>query len=92
MSIAWWIGVVRAVIELAMFCLLGQGILALLAGRSRHDNPVYRLLCLLTIPPRQLCALVFPQLRSAWGQGIFCLTVLFGFWIGLAFFRKMLDH
>lgn len=88
----WWISALRALIELAMLCLIGQGVLALLAGRGRHQNPVYLLLALLTKPPRQLCVLVFPQVRSGRGQGILCLTLLFVFWIGLAFFRKMLDH
>ncbi len=32
------LGVLRALVEVSMLFLLGQGLLALLAGSRRHDN------------------------------------------------------
>lgn len=40
----------RALFQVAMLFLLGQGVLALLAGSRRHDNIVYKLFVLLTSP------------------------------------------
>ncbi len=34
------VGVLRAVVEVAMLALLGQGVVALAAGRGREANPV----------------------------------------------------
>ena len=40
----------RALLQVAILFLLGQGLLALLAGSRRHDNSVYKLFILLTSP------------------------------------------
>ena len=37
------LGVLRALVEVSMLFLLGQGLLALLAGSRRHDNTMYKL-------------------------------------------------
>ena len=45
-----FITAVKMLAEIALMLLLGRGLLALLAGPARADNPVYRLLQWLTDP------------------------------------------
>jgi uncharacterized protein YggT (Ycf19 family) len=44
------LNVLRALLQIALMFLIGQGLLALLAGSRRHTNIVYRLFILLTSP------------------------------------------
>ncbi len=44
------LGVLRALVEVAMLFLLGQGLLALLAGRGRNNNPMDKLFGIITGP------------------------------------------
>lgn len=53
--------VLRALVQVAMMFLLGQGLLALLAGNRRHGNSVYRLFVLLTRPVIRLTRLISPR-------------------------------
>jgi len=41
---------VKLLAEIALMCLLGQGLLALLAGAGRDRNPFYRVLAIITGP------------------------------------------
>ena len=59
------ISALRAVVEMLAMCLLAQGVLYLLAGQRRADNPIYRLFALLTHPPRRLVASLLPARTSA---------------------------
>ena len=82
------ISVVRAVIEMLGLCLLGQGILFVVAGRSRGGNRIYQLFELLTKAPRKLLANVLPARTSPVTVGILSFLILLLAWIGLAFVRK----
>lgn len=84
------IGALRAVIELIGWSLLAQGLLALLAGKQRHNNAIYRLFEFLTRPPRLVVARLVrrPPDTASVAATSFCL--LFVFWIGLAILRKFL--
>ena len=42
--------IVKALVELAGFFLLGRGLLHLLAGKKREQNLAYQILCVLTGP------------------------------------------
>ncbi len=44
------VSLLRALVEVALLALLGQGVLALLAGSRRHTNFVYRLFIVITGP------------------------------------------
>lgn len=77
----------RAVIEMLLWCLLGQGALYVLAGQGRASNRIYQLFDLITAPPRRLVALI---LRGSTQQtiGLACFAILLVLWLGLAFVRK----
>lgn len=51
----------KAVTELALLALAGQALLGLLAGAGRDRNPVYRLLELLSRPPRRVARWISPR-------------------------------
>lgn len=74
----------RAVVEMLGLCLLGQAALALLAGRSRLGNPIYRLFALITRAPRRLCGKLLPGTRRPWLEGELCFLLLLLAWIALA--------
>ena len=85
---AFLIAALRAVIEMLGLCLIGQGMLALLAGPNRQANLIYQLFALITQAPRRLVARLLPQAAGEKTVGICCLVLLFCLWIGLAVLRK----
>lgn len=52
------LGVLRALVEVAMWFLAGQGLLYILAGRGRVNNPMYKLFLLVTSPVIKLMRLI----------------------------------
>ncbi len=83
------LGVLRALVEVSMLFLLGQGLLALLAGSRRHDNTMYKLFVIVTAPvlkamrkmtPRQIIDKHIPYIAFA---------LLFWLWIALAYLKKL---
>jgi len=84
------IAALRAIIEMLGLCLIGQGMLALLAGPKRHANPIYRLFALITQAPRRLVAHLLPQGVGETTVGLCCFGLLFCLWIGLALVRKFI--
>lgn len=51
----------RALVQMAMLFMLGQGLLALLAGGRRHTNVVYKLFVLLTQPVIKFTRWISPR-------------------------------
>jgi len=84
------IGALRAIVEMLGLCLIGQGVLYLLAGQRRQQNAIYRFFDLLTCPPRRVAAMLLPKRASGTVVGVTTLLVLFILWIGLAWLRKFL--
>jgi hypothetical protein len=83
------LGVLRALVEVAMLFLLGQGLLGLLAGRGRDSNTMYKLFLIVTGPvvktmrritPRQIIDRHIPYIAFA---------VLFWLWIALAWLKRL---
>lgn len=83
------IGAIRAVIEMLGMCLLGQGILYVLAGRGRVTNPIYQLFDLITRPPRKIIERILPA-ASGTTIGVAYFAILLLLWVGLAFVRKFI--
>ncbi|UCV21373.1 hypothetical protein [Ferribacterium limneticum] len=82
------ISALRAIVEMLGLCLLGQGVLYLIAGRQRAGNRVYQLFALITAPPRRIVATVLPRSASNLLVGIFTLVIVLILWLGLALLRK----
>jgi uncharacterized protein YggT (Ycf19 family) len=57
----WLVSIARALVEVAGFVLLGQGLLYVLAGQSRRDNFVYQLFAVVTRPVLKAVRFLTPR-------------------------------
>ncbi len=80
----------RALIEVAGYALIGQGLLALLAGEQRHANLFYKILETVTAPVIRLARLLTPRFITDSRVPILAFVLLFGLWIGLALLKRQL--
>jgi hypothetical protein len=53
--------ILKAINEIALLALLGQGILFLFAGAKRDSNPIYFLFKTLTLPVMKFARLISPR-------------------------------
>ena len=75
--------ILKAIVEVAIFAFLGQGILYVLAGSKRENNFVYGIFKTLTSPVMKFARLVSPRIvidRHIW---LVALLLLMAAWIGL---------
>ncbi len=84
------IGILRALVEVAMLSLLGQGAVALLAGARRHSNPIYQLFAIVTRPVIRLARLITPRAIIDKHVPFVAFFVLFWLWIFLAWAKRFL--
>jgi hypothetical protein len=82
------LGVLRALVEVAMLFLIGQGILALLAGSRRHSNVVYKLFVIVTQPVMKAVRFIAPPQIIDKHLPFVAFFVLFWLWIGLAWLKQ----
>jgi len=82
--------VLRALVEVAGYFLLGQGVLYLLAGGRRDRNPVYRLFQLLTSPVVKLTRAITPRAVLDRHVPLVAFFILFWVWIALALAKRHL--
>ncbi|MDP1526575.1 MAG: hypothetical protein Q8M20_12255 [Rhodocyclaceae bacterium] len=82
------LGTLRALVEVALLLLLGQGLLALLAGQRRHDNSIYQLFIIATRPVLKLIRFVCPPQVIDRHLPVVAVFVLFWCWIGLAWLKR----
>lgn len=86
--IVFLISALRAIIEMLGLCLIGQGVMYLIAGRRRADNLVYQLFSLITRAPRRIVASALPSSASALVVATLTFAIVLILWLGLAFVRK----
>lgn len=83
------LGVLRALVEVAMLFLLGQGLLALLAGRRRHGNTMYRLFLIVTAPVLKIARKIAPPQIIDRHLPVLAFFLLFWLWLGMAYLKKL---
>lgn len=83
------IGVLRALVEVSMLFLLGQGILALLAGSRRHGNTIYQLFLIVTRPVLKAVRKISPPQIIDKHLPFVAFFFLFWMWIGLAWLKRL---
>jgi hypothetical protein len=83
------LGVLRALAEVALLFLLGQGLLALLAGQRRHTNTMYKLFLIVTAPVLKAARRVTPRQIIDKHVPFIAFAVLFWLWIVLAWLKKL---
>lgn len=84
------ISALRALVEVALLALLGQGLLALLAGARRGTNPIYRLFQIVTAPVLRAVRWITPKLILDKHLPFVAFFVLFWLWIFLAYAKRSL--
>jgi uncharacterized protein YggT (Ycf19 family) len=83
------LGVLRALVEVALLFLIGQGLLAVLAGGRRHTNTIYQLFVLVTSPVIKIVRKISPPQIIDKHLPFVAFFVLFWCWIGLAWLKRM---
>jgi hypothetical protein len=75
--------VLRGVVEVAGWFMLGQGLLWVLAGRKRNENFVYQLFSILTRPVFRATRAITPRIIRDEHIPIAAFFLLFWVWVGL---------
>ena len=83
------LGVLRALVEIAMLFLLGQGLLALLAGSRRHTNTMYKLFVIVTGPVLKAARRITPRQIIDKHVPYVAFAVLFWLWIALNWLKRL---
>lgn len=78
----------RAVVEIAGWFMIGQGLLYVLAGSKRNDNFVYQLFSILTRPVFKLTRAISPRLVRDEHIPYAAFLLLLWLWIGLAIAKR----
>ncbi|MBI2307367.1 MAG: hypothetical protein HYU78_08700 [Rhodocyclales bacterium] len=84
------VSVLRSLVEVAGFFLLGQGLLYVLAGASREKNGVYQLFRIVTRPVLRIVRFITPRLVIDRHIPVVAFFLLFWLWIALAYARRMI--
>ena len=83
------LGILRALVEVAMLFLIGQGLLAVLAGSRRHSNTIYKLFLMITAPVVKIVRKISPPQIIDKHLPFVAFFVLFWCWIGLAWLKRL---
>lgn len=78
----------RAVVEIAAWFMLGQGLLYVLAGRKRKENFVYQLFSILTRPVMKLTRAISPRFVRDDHIPYAAFLLLLWVWVGLALAKR----
>lgn len=84
------VSALRALVEVALLALVGQGVLALLAGPRRGSNPIYRVFLIVTGPVLRAVRYVTPKAIIDKHLPFVAFFVLFWLWILLAYVKRVL--
>lgn len=84
------VSILRAVVEVAGFALLGQGALAILAGKYREQNIFYRVLRTITQPVVRAVRFITPRVILDTHVPMLTFFLLFWLWVALALLRRHL--
>jgi hypothetical protein len=84
------LGVLRALVEVALLALLGQGVVGLLAGGRRNTNPIYVLFRIVTRPAILAARWITPKLILDRHVPFVAFFLLFWLWIFLAYAKQLL--
>ncbi|TRZ91066.1 MAG: hypothetical protein D4R84_14945, partial [Rhodocyclaceae bacterium] len=76
-------------VEVAGYFLLGQGLLALLAGSRRHDSTMYKLFLIVTGPVVKAVRKLTPRQIIDKHVPFIAFAVLFWLWIALAWLKRL---
>jgi hypothetical protein len=79
----------RVMVEICLFALIGQGILAILPGVDREKNLFYLVLKTLASPAMRVARFVSPKFVVDQHIGWVALFIVLVLWIGLAVAKQI---
>ena len=83
------LSILRALTEVAMLSMLGQGLVAFLAGSRRAGNPIYQLFKVITGPVVKAVRVITPKVIIDRHLPFVTFFLLFWLWILLAYLKRM---
>jgi len=83
MDIVFVLKILKALVEVAGFALLGQGIVALFAGNKRDQNFVYVIFKIITSPATKFARLISPRFIHDKHIALVAFALAFWIWIAL---------
>lgn len=84
------VSALRALVEVALLALVGQGLVAILAGARRGTNPIYRLFQIITQPVIKGIRFITPRVVVDKHLPFVAFFLLFWLWILLAYVKRVL--
>lgn len=81
--------ILKALSEVALFALLGQGVVALLAGPNRDKNVVYQIFRVITGPPVKLTRMITPRFIIDAHVPFVTFFLFFWLWVGFTYGKIM---
>src|SRR5688572_9586162 len=82
------LSILRALVEVTAFIMLGQAILFVLAGKARHQNFVYQMFGIVTKPAIKLTRFITPRFVRDDHIPIAAFLLLVWLWFGLAVAKR----
>ena len=79
----------RVLVEICLFSLIGQGVLAVLPGMDREKNVFYLVLKTLASPAVRFARWVSPRFVVDAHVGFVALFILLVLWLGLAVLKQI---
>jgi len=84
------VSVLRALVEVAGMCLLGQGLVYILAGSRRESNPVFQLFRIITRPVVSVVRRLTPKMIVDRHIPLVTFFILLWLWLLLAYVRQII--
>ena len=84
------IAIIRTVVEVAGWALIGQGILAVFAGKAREQNVIYKVFQIITAPVVKAVRFFTPRFIVDAHVPLIAFFLLFWIWIALAAWKHRL--
>ena len=82
--------VLKGLVEIVGYTLIGQGVLFIFAGASREKNLPYQLLSAVTRPIFKVVRVLTPRFVSDRQLGLVAFFLLFWIWVALIFTKAYL--
>ena len=84
------VSILRALVEVALLSLLGEGVVGLLSGARRAKNPIYILFQVVTRPVKRFTRWLTPKMILDQHIGLVAFFLMFWLWILLAWAKREL--
>ena len=79
--------ILKALVEIALMFLLGQGLLVVLAGASRHQNLFYKMIAMVTGPIIKATRFITPRFVVDQHIGFVAFFLLAVLWVAALFMK-----